>query len=139
MLGGDQAVRVLCDTVQNEHEDLIVRGRSALMLGKLRDVRAVPPLIRALNAPGFQTPLFAAEALGNIGDPRAIDPLVALAESGKDKTRDAALAALQKLGYSYVPKQPEVQTQSQSETTKTEKPTRTDRESEDGEPVLEEL
>lgn len=102
MIGGDQAVRALMLTLQNEHEDLIVRGRSALMLGKLKDVRAVEPLIRALKAPGFQTPLYAAEALGNIGDRRAIPYLLALVNdtvSGKDRARDAALIALQKLGY----------------------------------------
>lgn len=99
MIGGDQAIRALMDTVQNEHEDLIVRGRSALMLGKLKDQRAVEPLIRALDAPGFQTPLFAAEALGKLGDPRAIKPLLALAAECNDKTRDAAMDALRKLGY----------------------------------------
>lgn len=99
MVGGDQAVRALILTVQNEHEDLIVRGRAALMLGKLKDIRAVDPLIRALEAPGFQTPLYAAEALGKIGDPRAIPSLKSLAATGKDKTREAALEALTRLGY----------------------------------------
>ncbi len=101
MLGGDQAVRALIVAVDNEHEDLIVRGRSALMLGKLKDARAVEPLIRALNAPGKQTPLHAAAALGEIGDKRAITPLLSLAASLPlmDRTREAALESLQKLGY----------------------------------------
>lgn len=99
MVGGDQAVRALIGAVQNEYEDLIVRGRAAIMLGNLKDPRAVEPLIRALDAPGFQTPLHAAEALGKIGDRRAIPPLKMLATQGRDKTRDAALDALQKLGY----------------------------------------
>jgi len=105
MAGGDQAVRALMLTVENEHEDLIVRGRAALMLGKIRDRRAVDPLIRALDAPGYQTPMFAAEALGKIGDTRAIEPLIMLAAASTDKTRDAALDALRKLGYD--PDQPE--------------------------------
>jgi len=67
MLGGDQAVRTLMDIVENQQEDLIVRGRAALMLGKLRDDRAVTALIRALDAPGFQTPYNAAIALGKTG------------------------------------------------------------------------
>lgn len=99
MIGGDQAVRALMEAVQNEHEDLIVRGRSALMLGKLKDQRAVDPLIRALEAPGFQTPLFAAQALGKLGDPRAIKPLLDLAAECNDKTHDAAMEALRRLGY----------------------------------------
>lgn len=102
MVGGDQAVRVLISTVQNEHEDLIVRGRSALMLGKLKDQRAVNSLIRALDAPGHQTPVYAAEALGEIGDPRAIKPLLTLVDDtrkGRDRARAAAITALTKLGH----------------------------------------
>lgn len=99
MVGGDQAVRALMNTVQNEYEDLIVRGRAALMLGKLGDARAVDPLIRALDAPGFQTPLNAVQALGKLGDVRAIEPLLMIAANGTDKTREAALEALERLGY----------------------------------------
>lgn len=99
MVGGDQAVRALMNTVQNEYEDLIVRGRAALMLGKLGDARAVDPLIRALDAPGFQTPLNAVQALGKLGDVRAIEPLLMIAANGTDKTREAALEALTRLGY----------------------------------------
>jgi HEAT repeat protein len=99
MTGGDDAIRALINAVQNDYEDLIVRGRAALMLGKMGDVRAVNPLIRALNAPGHQTPLHAAEALGKLGDPRAIEPLLMLAATGRDKTREAALKALDRLGH----------------------------------------
>ncbi len=99
MLGGDQAVRTLMMIVTNNHEDLIVRGRAALMLGKLGDARAVEPLIRALDAPGYQTPLYAAQSLGKLGDPRAIEPLLRAMESHNDKMREAALEALDKLGY----------------------------------------
>lgn len=101
MLGGDDAVRALIRTVDNNQEDLIVRGRAALMLGKLKDLRAVTPLIRALDAPGFQTPINAAQALGKIGDPRAIEPLLTFADNSSDKTRDAAVEALKQLGYQF--------------------------------------
>lgn len=99
MAGGDQATRALMATVQDEHEDLIVRGRAALMLGRIKDDRAVDALIRALTAPGYQTPLNAAEALGKIGDTRAIGPLLTLVASNNDRARDAALKALDRLGY----------------------------------------
>ncbi len=99
MVGGEQAVRALIMTVRNDHEDLITRGRAAMMLGKLRDTRAVDPLIRALEAPGFKTPVYAAEALGKIGDPRAIDPLLAALNTNNDTFRRAAVEALKKLGY----------------------------------------
>ncbi|MCY3781257.1 MAG: HEAT repeat domain-containing protein [Chloroflexi bacterium] len=99
MVGGDQAVRTLISLVDNSQEDLIVRGRAALMLGKLKDDRAVPHLIRALEAPGFLTPYHAALALGKIGDPRAVDALLDFAGSSRDRTREAAIQALQDLGY----------------------------------------
>jgi len=101
MVGGDQALRALIGLVENGQEDLIVRGRAALMLGKLKDDRAVPPLIRALDAPGFVTPFNAAQALGKIGDPRAIDALLSFADSSNDKTRAAAVEALRQLGYEF--------------------------------------
>jgi HEAT repeat protein len=99
MLGGDEAIRTLMMIVANINEDLIVRGRAALMLGKIGDSRAVEPLIRALDAPGFQTPLYAAQSLGKLGDPRAIEALIRVMESHNDKTREAAQEALEKLGY----------------------------------------
>ena len=99
MVGGDEAVRALIMTVRNDHEDLIARGRAALMLGKLRDMRAVEPLIQALDAPGFKTPVYAAEALGKIGDPRAIRPLLSVLHSGNDTLHEAAAEALKRLGY----------------------------------------
>ncbi|NWG18072.1 MAG: HEAT repeat domain-containing protein [Chloroflexi bacterium] len=99
MVGGDEAVRALIMTVRNDHEDLIARGRAAFMLGQLRDLRAVEPLIQALTAPGHQTPVFAAEALGKIGDRRAVMPLIALMDSDNEAFREAALEALRRLGY----------------------------------------
>ncbi|MDL1899590.1 HEAT repeat domain-containing protein [Anaerolineae bacterium CFX9] len=98
MIGGDEVVRTLISVVRNHHEDLIVRGRAALMLGKLGDLRAVAPLIDALDAPGYQMRLYAAEALGKLGDPRAIEPLRRVVESNHDRVRDAAQEALQRLG-----------------------------------------
>jgi HEAT repeat protein len=98
MLGGDEAIRALIRTVENDYEDLIVRGRAALMLGKLGDTRAVMPLIKALEAPGYQIPLNAAQALGQLRDPRAIAPLVALAGHSKDRLHEAVLLALRQLG-----------------------------------------
>lgn len=104
MVGGEDAVRALIMTVRNDHEDLITRGRAAMMLGKLRDSRAVTPLIQALEAPGFSTPVYAAEALGKIGDRRAIEPLLlAVMNSGNETFRKAAQAALKQLGHEKEP------------------------------------
>ena len=113
MVGGDQALKALISIVANRQEDLIARGRAALMLGKLKDDRAVSALIGALDAPGFQTPHHAAVALGKIGDPRAITALINLADNSSDKTREAALQALRDLGHElesvvFVEPQPEL-------------------------------
>lgn len=113
MMGGDEALRTLIFTVENQNEDLLVRGRAALMLGKLGDSRAVGPLIRALDAPGYQTPINAVTALGLIGDSRAVDPLLNVARTSKDKLHSAAVDALRRLGITYetddidIPAQPE--------------------------------
>lgn len=101
MVGGDEAARTLIRLVENENEDLIVRGRAALMLGKLGQPTAVNALIRALRAPGYQTPLYAAQALGLIGDSRAIDALIVLAENSKDRLHETAVEALARLGYDW--------------------------------------
>lgn len=99
MIGGDDALRALIMTVRNDYEDLITRGRAALMLGQLKDYRAVDTLIQALEAPGFLTPVHAAEALGKIGDPRAVQPLLSVAmNTGNESLRKAAENALESLG-----------------------------------------
>ncbi|MDQ7027670.1 MAG: HEAT repeat domain-containing protein [Anaerolineae bacterium] len=99
MLGGDEALRALIRTLDNEYEDLIVRGRAAMMLGKVGDARAVQPLIRALDAPGYQTPLYAVESLGLLGDSRAVESLIFVAENSRDRLQEAAKLALDRLGY----------------------------------------
>jgi HEAT repeat protein len=72
---------------------------------RLRDPRAVEPLIQALRHPDSFVRERAAEALGELGDARAIDPLVeALADPGDSDrlesmaVRHAAAIALAKLG-----------------------------------------
>lgn len=98
MMGGEDAVTNLIMLVRNHNEDLIVRGRAALMLGRLGDTRAVEPLIEALDAPGFQTPLYALESLGRLGDLRAVEPLQRMLTNHHDKFREAARIALARLG-----------------------------------------
>jgi HEAT repeat protein len=100
MVGSEEALRALMSAVENDNEDVIVRGRAAQMLGKLRDARAVAPLITALRARGYQTPIHAAEALGRIGDKRAIPHLLELvAQNAHEGARKAAQTALTRLGH----------------------------------------
>lgn len=99
LLGTDEAVRALILVVGDKNEDLIARGKAALMLGKLRDQRAVDALLFALTADGLQTPMYAAEALGKIGDKRAISGLLKALQSQVDGVHEAALKSLNQLGF----------------------------------------
>ena len=99
-------------------------GPAAEALGKIGDARAVEPLIAALREPrgrgagddfewlrtsgygGLATAMRdapvimrarAAEALGKIGDARAVEPLTAASRSGEDAVRQAAAEALSKI------------------------------------------
>ncbi len=68
-----------------EHGHSGVRRCSATALGRLRDVRAVEPLLERLrNDPSRRTREAVAVALGNIGDKRAVKPLVACLEQERD-------------------------------------------------------
>jgi HEAT repeat protein len=80
-------------------------GISSLMaLARRRDPRSVEPLIQALSHPEPGMRRFAAEALGELGDTRAIVPLVELLvdrasdESVAVSVRQVAATALAKLG-----------------------------------------
>jgi HEAT repeat protein len=65
-------------------EDRRVRMKSADLLGKIGDPRAVEPLILLLKDEDIGVRISVARALGKIGDRRAIEPLIA-ALSDKDR------------------------------------------------------
>lgn len=73
-----------------------VREKAASALGQIGDVRAIEPLITALNDGEWYVRGAAAEALGRIRDTRAVEPLIAAL---KDKEiRMAATDALGRIG-----------------------------------------
>ncbi|BCL34130.1 SMI1/KNR4 family protein [Nostoc sp. MS1] len=66
--------------VDNEEENISIRISAAIILGEIGDLRAVEPLMRALESRlkedrGYSVANNAAEALRKLGDPRAIEPL----------------------------------------------------------------
>ncbi|HNS51657.1 MAG TPA: HEAT repeat domain-containing protein [Anaerolineae bacterium] len=70
------------------------RDNAARALGRIRDARAVEPLIAALRGDSAG----AAWALGEIGDARAVEPLVALLAAGDWRLRCVTVSALGRLG-----------------------------------------
>ena len=75
-----------------------VRVQAALVLGKLGDPRAVPPLIKALGDQNKTVRGIAASALGQLGDASAVEPLRDLLRHESDPfvrgQAEKALAAL---------------------------------------------
>ena len=132
-IGDARAVMPLIASLSDRGEDVRVAARRALawigtpavepLIAALRDspdwqvylreqigqalgqfgARAVEPLIAALGDPDVLVRWIAAETLGEIGDDRAVQPLIAVLEDRE--VRQAAAEALDKLG-----RQPEVAT-----------------------------
>jgi HEAT repeat protein len=70
---------------------------ACVVLGRIRDVRAVPALIGVLRSGRPDSRPAAARALGDIRDGRALEALLQAASDGDTAVRDAALDALDKL------------------------------------------
>ncbi|MBI3175231.1 MAG: HEAT repeat domain-containing protein [Chloroflexi bacterium] len=77
---GAPAVEPLIETVQsNQNRD--VRRAAALSLGRIRDPRAVEPLIKVIDVKDYTDhpiSIAAATALGMLGDERAVQPLISI-------------------------------------------------------------
>ena len=71
---GAPAVDPLIEALNDNHA--AVRKEAVLILGKIKDPRAVAPLIGALKDKDYDVEHRAADALANIGDP-AVGPLIA--------------------------------------------------------------
>ncbi len=74
------------------------RSRAATMLGELKEIAAVPALVRTLRKDvNTYVRSAAAEALGHIGDERAIFPLIDATRDSSSFVRRAAIIALGQL------------------------------------------
>ena len=78
-----------------------IRESAAKTLGEMKDLRAVEPLIKALNdsdCNGYHNVrISAANSLGTLKDPRAVEPLIKLLKN--DKNSDVREAAADALGW----------------------------------------
>lgn len=71
---GELAVEPLIQKLKSKSEN--IRRQSALILGKIGDIRAVKPLIQKLSDDNESVKKMASRALGEIGDIRAVKPLI---------------------------------------------------------------
>jgi len=87
-------VKKLITIFQDKDENVRVRRQAISALGRLKDVRAVEPLIAVLNNEDVN--VSSAGALGNIGDIMAVEPLIAALND--DKMKIASVWALGNIG-----------------------------------------
>jgi HEAT repeat protein len=87
---------------QLDSEDLETRQAAVVALGRIGDPRAVPALVKALEADG-ELIIPAAGALAHIGDPRAFEALLGLIGHADAAVRQAAIAAINSLGHPDMP------------------------------------
>ncbi len=100
--GGARAVEPLIEALEDDDGD--VRSSAAWALGTIGKA-AVEPLIKELEYEDSSTPhpwevrMYAARALGKIGDGRAVEPLITALGDEDEYVCDAAKEALRKLGH----------------------------------------
>jgi HEAT repeat protein len=80
-----------------KHEDSAVRRVAVEALGKLREARAVEPLIARLSDDNSDVRCAAAEALGQLGNRQAVEPLIVRLNDDNSDVRRAAAETLGRL------------------------------------------
>lgn len=94
---GKPAIPLLLETFEDKGRDWKLRNLIASqVLGQIKDEKTVEPLIKALKDTTEDEGVrrAAARALGSIGDRRAVDPLMAVSETGPKSVRIHAITAL---------------------------------------------
>jgi HEAT repeat protein len=97
-----EAVEVLVEALQDtenrtELGGYPLRRRAAEALGRIQDLRAVPPLLAALDTPDIYLKEAVVWSLGELADPRAILPLVALLNPAAAEPHEILIESLGKL------------------------------------------
>jgi len=91
---GMEAIDILIAALEDEHVDVRVSAVDLIVeLGQ----KAVSPLIHSTKSNAPNTRILATRALGNIGDPRAVEPLVELLTDENPEVSWEAALALEKI------------------------------------------
>ncbi|PPS43218.1 HEAT repeat domain-containing protein [Chroococcidiopsis sp. TS-821] len=93
------ACQALCDALQDERYRLEqggypLRRQAARSLGQLKNPQAVPALIAALGTEDLRLQEAVIQALANIRDSRAVEPLLNLLKSSQEKPLEVLIEAL---------------------------------------------
>lgn len=89
-----QAIGALTAVLMDD-PDMNVRQHAAAALGR---IGAVEPLLEALHTPNARVRQLVTQALGQLGDPRAVKPLIVALRDSSHDVRDQAAFALNKMG-----------------------------------------
>jgi len=94
VIGDKRATEPLIAILQDIGEDSDLREEAAHALGRMRATEAVDPLITAAGSDAdYAVGCWSVTALGEIGDSRAVEPLVMLLEDKSNPTRIRGHAA----------------------------------------------
>jgi hypothetical protein len=90
-------IKKLMALAQDAKTQVFIRQQAACALGRLKDARAINPLIACLQDKNIRK--YSSWALGNIGDKKAIAPLLLVLTDASSLGREEAAQALNKLGW----------------------------------------
>jgi HEAT repeat protein/WD40 repeat protein len=89
---GSEAVEKLIEIAQGRNETLV--REAVVALGRIRDSRAVHPLLSTLDRSSGPVRVAVVEALGRIADARAVGPLIGLLDDPEEEIQISAANAL---------------------------------------------
>jgi HEAT repeat protein len=95
-IGDKRALDMLIGFLEKD-QDVDIQSAVAVSLGKMRDAKALTPLLKKLNSKDWQVRSDAAYALGKIGDIKAVAALVKLLDDDVEKVRKSAGGALERI------------------------------------------
>lgn len=97
-IGDPKAVDPMIQAVDDSKEDPDIQVMAAQTLGRMKDIRALDVLLKALEYEDYGVRAMAAQSLGNLGDTKAVEPLILALKDKDSEVRDRAAYALGKIG-----------------------------------------